>query len=285
VSARPRKDWWTYEKCLATCNGFKTHFEWSSNNLGAYGAAFRHKWLSQLKVDAGFVYNQKWTYEKCLESCRPFKTFAEWRAHEPNANQAADYHGWISRLKIESGLLRGPSSTLFCVYLLVRDNGDFYVGITRNLKIRLCSHRRRFGGFTALVLADNLTPNLACAYEEKLVEVLKPALNRRIGGSSVGPFVCKYTLADCRRSARKFKTRSAWILGDNRLYRVARYHGWIDLCCGHMEVKRQERTFDKCLASRKQYSTRGEWKRGDPKSYGYANVYGWLSRAHQLAEA
>jgi hypothetical protein len=212
-----------------------------------------------------------WTRAECLSSARAFSFLAEWKRCDPNAYMAANYHGWK---EVGVHLKRGPSSVRYCVYCLVYPDG-LYIGMTRDLKVRLSCHRRLRGGFRAITLSTDLSVDEAASLETTLIKVLAPKYNKR-GGGSVGSFVRRHTLEACKREALKYNTRSIWKNHGSKTYKAAQHNRWLPLCCGHMKTLRKVRTFEECLASRRCYPTQNSWKYGDTKSYGYANVHGWL---------
>ena len=66
--------------------------------------------------------------------------------------------------------------------------------------------------------------------------------------------MAKWTLAKCKEIARKYKRRSDFQRGDRAAEGAARYHGWMEEVCAHMEPV-PERIKKRAKA--------GTWTRGD----------------------
>jgi len=82
---------------------------------------------------------------------------------------------------------------------------------------------------------------------------------------------------NCKVSAKKFKTKSAWHYGESSAYHKAKKSGWLEECCTHMPVLKKHHSKDDCLAAAKKYNTRIEWYQGDNKTYRAAYMNDWLT--------
>jgi hypothetical protein len=84
------------------------------------------------------------------------------------------------------------------------------------------------------------------------------------------------TLEECKKSALKFKGRSEWEREERRFYTRAKYKGWLDLCCEHMQLRNKSRTLVECMESAKRFNSIKEWQKSDQASYAYAYKNGWV---------
>lgn len=88
----------------------------------------------------------------------------------------------------------------------------------------------------------------------------------------------------CFQDALKFETRKSWCLGSPSAYGAALRNGWVDACCGHMEVLVRPDgywTIDRCRSDSAKYSTRVEWRQASPGGHSAACKSGWLDACCQ----
>ena len=89
--------------------------------------------------------------------------------------------------------------------------------------------------------------------------------------------MAKWTLAKCKKIAKKYTRRSDFQKGDRAAEGAARYHGWMEEVCAHMEpvperIKKRAKagtwTREMMAESAMRFNvTLEEWRLGEPKAY------------------
>lgn len=101
------------------------------------------------------------------------------------------------------------------------------------------------------------------------MRVLLEQLDREISNSS-------HTLDECLESARRYNKKKDWRKADSKLHDYALRHGWLDICCEHMEPSRKYWTKEECHAEALKYNSRTEFATNSRLAYSSARNHGWL---------
>jgi hypothetical protein len=87
-----------------------------------------------------------------------------------------------------------------------------------------------------------------------------------------------WTIETCQADALLYKTRTDWQV-QSPAWSTAQRNGWIDLCCGHMQVNKTPKgfwTLEKCRTESIKFKTIKSWVSGHPASYHSAHKNGWI---------
>ena len=85
-----------------------------------------------------------------------------------------------------------------------------------------------------------------------------------------------WTKERVHEEALKCKTRNEFRIKHSRAYHIARFHGWINEVCSHMEVIVEYWTKEQVQQEALKYKTRTDFKRNHPGAYCYAWKHGLL---------
>ena len=264
--------YWTLEQCREDAAQYSTRAEWAKDSGSAYQMAHRNGWLDECcgnmeKVGNKFkraiyafefednsVYiglthrysERRWSHENKSSNRGVrqrieagvgyrFVEFGEWLSPEEAAEEERktleDYaaKSWEILNLAKTGAI-GGSERIWTLEKCVEDAAQYSSRI---------EWRQNSNGYD--VSAKNGWLEECCGHMEFLT---KP------NGY--------WTLEQCREDAAQYSTRTEWKQNLGGGYSAANKNGWIEECCGHMEVLRKNWTLEECLEDAKNYETRSK---------------------------
>ena len=91
---------WTKKECIEEAKKYKTLDDFHKNSCGAYGAAWRNKWLDE------FIWLERQiethTFEEFIEAIRKYVTIKDFRLNEPKLYSYAKSHNWTNSEEYKS---------------------------------------------------------------------------------------------------------------------------------------------------------------------------------------
>jgi hypothetical protein len=79
-----------------------------------------------------------------------------------------------------------------------------------------------------------------------------------------------WTKDACMRSAKRYRSRSAWERGHHKAYQAAKRHGWYEACTADMTRRKKINGYwnrKNCLAEAKKHSYIRDWANASASSY------------------
>jgi predicted GIY-YIG superfamily endonuclease len=207
--------------------------------------------LNQIKAGGLGGSTLKWTLEECRKDAKRFASKREWAEKSSGAWDAARKNKWIaqccSHMKVGK-LANGSWTRKTCLVdaRKYKTRGDWkrkspvaYGTAWRNSWLEYCCRHMKM--------------------------VRHPKGSR--------------TLQDCKRDAKKYKSRAEWQKMSCSFYKVAARNNWIDECCKHMIPSRKPPGYwdnlKRCKREAKRFRSLSQWQRESSPSFKAANRNGW----------
>lgn len=205
---RKPNGYWSKERCIKSASKHPTRIAWMRAQMPAYSAAHAYGWLDECCAHMKRLRAVKvsWTKKQCREKALGFSTRVAWsRGHHPTYRYAANM-GWLR----DCVRHMPPSET--------------------GLKWTPAACRKEAKRFSTRKEWREKSQNSyhAAGRYGILGELFK-------GQKSYRHHYASWTPKQLRERARKFKTRTAWFLGSNATYNVAKQKGCFEWCCAHMK--------------------------------------------------
>lgn len=107
--------------------------------------------------------------------------------------------------------------------------------------------------------------------------MLNKAKTGALGGNTI-----KWSLENCKKDAKKYKTKMQWREKSPSAYVIAKNKKWIKLCCKHMpKMVRDKWTEAELMADAKKYNSIISWKKASPGAYSAALDNGLVKKCSQ----
>lgn len=96
MKKRKSPGYWTKSRCREDALNYTSRNDWRNNNVNAYRAAQRNKWLDELCSHMKRVQKPPgyWTKERCREDALKYNRRSEWRK-SMSAYSTAQRNGWL----------------------------------------------------------------------------------------------------------------------------------------------------------------------------------------------
>ena len=252
---KPSRDW-TYEECLAEAKKYVKRGEFHAGSSSAFIAAKKNGWLDD--VCQHMVSKRKsWTYDECRELALKYETKKAFKQGESGAYNACLKHKWIKELCAHMDELLKPSG--YWSKERCADVASLYTRTTEFCKNagNVYSTAKRMGWFddiTAHMTNDTQQRTVRGFWKNKdncAAEALKYKSKHAFKKSSRGAYasarkhawledICQHmeisqvpmnhwkNKENCFNEARKYKTKSQFIVQAKGAYAAAKRYGWLD---------------------------------------------------------
>lgn len=251
-------EWWDKDEVSEIAKSCSSVKEFKHKNKQAYAACLRRGWYDLL---SHLTRDNLWSDDELLELSKSFTYTWEFAEKMPWAYKLAKERGLLGDLIVcqkprvyVSGVVKEPEvwdiKKLEEAAKSCKTIGEF---------IKKFGGARKFAEENGLLWSKQFFSHFV-----------------RKDGSSIHE---EYRTKDeCHAEALKYHSRRSFYLGSSKYYSYAKYHGWLDEICDHMELMVKQRTFDECSVVAKRYKSRRKFYLGDTKIYSYALQHGWLEQ-------
>jgi predicted GIY-YIG superfamily endonuclease len=207
--------------------------------------------LNQIKAGGLGGSTLKWTLEECRKDAKRFASKREWAEKSSGAWDAARKNKWIaqccSQMKVRK-LANGSWTREACLV------------DARKYKTRGEWKKKSPVAYGTAWRKSWLE---YCCRHMKMV--------RHPKGSR--------TLQDCKRDAKKYKSRAEWQKLSCSFYKVAVRNHWVDECCKHMIPSRKPPGYwdnlQRCINEAKRFRSLSQWQRESSSSFKSAKRNKW----------
>lgn len=204
---RKPNNYWSKERCFKSAARHPTRIAWMKAQMPAYSSAHREGWLEECCAHMPRLRAKKtnWTKKMCADIARKYTTRKAWSNGHPVSYRYAANEGWLKDCTRHMG---PPANPLRWTPTACRRE-------VRKFSSRKAWREGSPSGYDAakrLGIADEFF-------------------------RSKKWYRCNYALwtpKQLKEVARKYKTRTAWFLGSNATYNVAKQKGCFERCCAHM---------------------------------------------------
>jgi hypothetical protein len=292
---KPRKIFWTKEKCKEKTLECKTKKEFNQKYPNIYSLCRKKGWVDDVcshMIEIKKKHNY-WTFEKCKEKALICTSKSELQKLYPSAYDKASDNNWLD--DICSHMERTGNLKRRCVYVAIFPDNYAYVGLTYKLHERIFSHiNKNNSQIYKHIKENNLLPEFIQLTDylnvddvsNKLEEFYKTyyeglgfnMLNIAKTGS-IGANKSKYTKEICQNEALKYYTRNDFYKFSNKIYNAACRNNWINEICSHMiEIQKPKGywTKEKCYEYAILCNTLKEFETKFFKAYSASRRHKWF---------
>ena len=208
VEIKKPNGYWNLDRCKESALKFTTKSAWHKGEGGAFDLAFKSGWVDECCGHMENLHkpNGYWNLDTCKESALKFTTRSEWMKGEGSAYSIAATNKWVDECCGHMEEIQKP-------------NGYWNLDRCKESALKFTArHEWKSGegaGHSAALKKGWLDE--CCGHMENL---------HKPNGY--------WNLDNCKKSALKFTTKTAWHKGEGGAYNAAKENGWRDECCGHM---------------------------------------------------
>jgi hypothetical protein len=259
---KPSGYWSIKENCIESAQQFNSRTDWAGGEGSAYNSAYRNGWLDECCGHMNVSTRSRrghWNIkENCIESAQQFNSKTDWLQKVYTAYNSALKHGWLDECCAHMINTKKPSG-----YWMVKEN---CIESAQQFNSRTDWAGGEGSAYTSALKHGWLDE--CCAH---MINTRNPV--------SRGHWNIK---ENCIESAKLFNYRSAWQKGAQSAYNSAYRNGWLDECCGHMNVNNTRRCSgywmvkENCIESAKLFNYRTAWQKGAQSAYNSAIQNGWM---------
>jgi predicted GIY-YIG superfamily endonuclease len=285
--------YWTKSRCRVESLNYSSRREFYKKSGSAYTAARKNKWLNEIskhmntkrRKPAGY-----WTLERCQKEALLYKTRIDFSKQSSASYSAAHKKGFIDEICAHMQVMGDRYRR--AIYAFEFDDNSVYVGLTFNYQKRYFDHlrtgpvSRKLKYYSAKFIQFNIWYDSKTAQikeKEKIQYYRKRSwqiLNKQKPGG-LGGIEIIWTIENCRKEAKKYKSKSE--LQNNAIgcYSSALKKGWLDNICSHMkELKKPNGywTYQRCKAHALKYKSRVEFSEKSASAYTTSKTKNWLDR-------
>ena len=298
---------WTYERCYAEAQKYKTKTAFNKGSHIAYNRANYKGWIADYKW---FVRNfvleggkrKIWTKEVCFKEAQKYKTKKEFQQSNSSAYSIACKNGWIVDYDwLVDKRIDIIKDRIDCVYAyFFKETNAVYIGRTIRKRDRDYQHifttdRDTVAKYakelglpvpSMLILEESLTLKEGQAKEDYWKNYYAAQgftlLNKAGTGVGIGSLGSigygKWTKNTCYEEAKKYTSRSSFELANGSAYEAARKRGWLKDYTWFEELKTPKAhwTYDRCFEEAQKCKTLKEFYRKFEKPYRVALKRGWI---------
>lgn len=270
---------WTFEACKKSASSYSTITNWEREVRGAVVIARRNKWMSDCTahMKSGYKKPKYWTFKKCKASAEPHNSVKEWRNYSKESErafQAAKRNDWLDDCiaHMESGYKKQKKWTLEDCKVSAKLHNSVEGWRNHSKESERAYRAAKYNSW----LSD------CCAHMSEIE-------------------IKELTLEDCKKIAKNYKNRNAWLKSEDKSDRIAYYHakrkGWLDECKPSSRPTGliSDLTLSECKAIADIYESRWKWRISKVVkhrlAYYHADKKGWLDkckpklkRKHSLEE-
>ena len=231
---------WTKEKVIEESKKYSSRTEFCHSAKGAYVAAQKHGWLSEMPW-LKYTRRQAWTKEEVIAEARKYTTVKEFVAKATGAYQAALKNDWMRDL---SWLNYGSKSW----------TRETVIAESRKYKTRTEFSKGSMGAYL-YAKKHNILDEMTWL----------PLLVHS-----------KWTKEECVEESKKYTTRKDFSEHSSGAYTAALKNGWLEEMDWLDTSVREPYTRDEVLSIARQYTTKIAFRRAVPNVYNCAQKKGWL---------
>jgi len=299
-----KKKHWKYSECYNLAKRHETVYEFKQACPSAYRASMENEWINDytwFKVKPRR--KPYWTYERCVEEAKKYQSKKEFAQSSSTAYSISCKNGWI----IEFDWLIDRRIEIFnekidCVYsYYFKKTNTIYIGRTIDKHSRDYQHifmtdRDSVARYAKeigcpvppmIILEDFLTLKEGQEKEDFWVNYYKDQgyniLNKGatgVGRSSLGKLgYGKWNREACYEEAKKYKSRSAFNIGNGSAYSAALKRGWLKdyIWFEELKVPQSYWTYERCYEEAQKCTTKKEFYKLHEPAYRVAYKNGWLN--------
>lgn len=244
---------WSKDRCAQAASQHQSRTEFKSASPSAYSSARRNGWLDEIcaHMSPSRKPDGYWTAERCHEAALRYKTRKEFLQGDRSAYSAATRLGCL--IEICNHMARSTKPPNYWTKERCDEEASQYSSRQEFLKKSASAFR---------IAQRNGWLNHVCAHMDYI--------NKPPG---------YWTRERCQEHALRYTTRNEFHLKNDKAYRIAQAHGWLNEICSHMDYQvlpRHYWTKDRVREEAKKYETRMEFLREAGGAYGAAQQGGWL---------
>lgn len=231
---------WTKEKVIEESKKYSSRTEFCHSAKGAYVAAHKHGWLSEMPW-LKYTRRQAWTKEEVIAEARKYTTVKEFVAKATGAYQAALKNDWMRDL---SWLNYGSKSW----------TRETVIAESHKYKTRTEFSKGSMGAYL-YAKKHNILDEMTWL----------PLLVHS-----------KWTKEECVEESKKYTTRKDFSEHSSGAYTAALKNGWLEEMTWLALLVRPEWTHEECIEISKLYASRSEFQNNAKGAYQASLKNGWL---------
>lgn len=297
---------YSFEHCLKVAKNKGSLEALAANEPLVYKRIYQCRWI--IDAENYILYRGKYKIEDIFEVALRYPSSSEWRDSDNHGNSYlfASRSGWLGYCDTARRNNKYTDNELLLLANKFLDVNDlcreypyaFGYIVKRQLKDKACEHMKvkymsAGTGFTFnRCLKSALRYKHKKGWKDSAPDYYKNAYSN--GWLAAITIVAGWyvTLNSKIRtkilsSALQYKYKSDWLLAENSLYALAKYHSIFDIATAHMVdkpktyAKTRAYRIDKstCIGVAQRYKTRTEFARAEPSFYNAARIKGYLDEA------
>lgn len=243
---------WTYQRCFEEALEYQTRRDFENLSPSAYNSARRNGWLDDICSHMERLQKPKnfWNEQRCTQEALKYQTRTDFKINSGSAYLAAYRMGILD--KICNHMTKKKSQVFWtkknCHKEAVKYN-------TKSEFKKACP-----AAYSAAIKAGIL--NEIC---DHMINIRRP-----------NGF---WSFENCKKKAKRFKSRSEFQRNNVSAYREALKNGWLDEICSHMNFKIKPKNYwtkERCHKAALRYKTRAEFQEKSNTAYRKASKEKWL---------
>lgn len=251
---RKNRNYWNRENSFEAALKFNNKKDFKKCYAAAYELLRTNGWLNEAcshMENIGCVI--KWTYEKCKEEALKCETKVEFKKNNSWGYTVAKQKGWLDEITSHTVKHKHVQPIYWTFEKCQFEALKF--------KKRIDFYKNSSNAYGACVRNGWL--NDVCGH---------------MGPSHSCQF--KWTIEEIRLIALKYNYRKEFQNGNKNEYSAARYNGWLDEICQHMQYKKLPNkywhSFENCKAEALKYKYRSDFIKNSQHTYNVSLKYGWI---------
>jgi len=250
---RKKRNYWNKETAFSKALEFKNKRDFKKRYIAAYELLRKNDWLCEacLHMERPKNIKLKWTYDKCKNEVKKYKNINNFRKDFKYVYKVIKDNNWFIDI---CGHMESYKKPIFWTKEKCQEEANKY------------EYRIDFNN-------GSMNAYAACVRNSWLDDVCQHMYK-----SYIKSF--KWSKEKCQYIALKYEHRKEFQVNNKNAYSAARYNGWLDEICSHMNFKKLPNkywhSFDNCKNEALKYNNKRDFVKNSQHVYNIVLKMDWL---------